>query len=197
MKPDDEDFTSHLHAALEAGESGSMRKLFPMVYRELKAVAHRQLGFAQGHSLDTTGLVHEVYFKVADLDRSVVQDRAHFLAISALAMRQVLVAAARKRNRLKRGAGERPSTLTESSADSAVDLDRVLSVNEALAKLAEVDPRLVSLVECRFFGGLTEDETAEALGLSVSTVQRDWRRAKAWLRRYLKTDSEAESAASD
>ena len=191
-KLEDGEFTSHLDSALEAGESGSMRKLFPMVYRELKAVAHRQLGGARGHSLDTTGLVHEVYFKVAEMDRSVVQDRAHFLAISALAMRQVLVAAARKRNRLKRGSGERPATLTESSAETPVDLDQVLLINGALDKLTELDPRLASLVECRFFGGLTETETAEALGLSLTTVQRDWRRAKAWLRRYLQSENAQE-----
>ncbi|MEO1368588.1 MAG: ECF-type sigma factor, partial [Acidobacteriota bacterium] len=106
----DGEFTQGLGAPRPIDESSSMRSLFPLVYRELKAVARRQLGRAPGHSFDTTGLVHEVYFKLADMDRSVVKDRSHFLAISARAMRQVLVAAARKRHRAKRGSGIRPST---------------------------------------------------------------------------------------
>ena len=165
-----------------------MRNLFPLVYRQLKEVARRQLGRAPGHSLDTTGLVHEVYFKVADLDPNLVNDRAHFLAIAARAMRQVLVEAARRRRRIKRGGGERPVTLEEFVvAKASVPLDELLSIHDALDKLQAIDPRLVHLVECRFFAGLTEDETAEALDVSVSTVQRDWRRAKAWLRRTLGT----------
>ena len=162
-----------------------METLFPLVYRELKAVARRQLRRVPGQTLDTTGLVHEAYFKLADLDRSAVTDHAHFLAISARAMRQVLVAAARKRHRVKRGSGDRPKTLDDELVGGRIELDGVLEVHNALAKLQRIDSRLVHLVECRFFAGLTEDETAEALEISVSTVQRDWRRAKLWLRRYL------------
>lgn len=168
-----------------ATENDGIDDLFPLLYRELKAVAHRQLRRAPGHTLDTTGLVHEVYFKLEKLDTNRVEDRSHFLAIAARAMRQVLVAAARKRNSLKRDSGEKPITLDEAKAGSTVDLDHVLMVNDALENLQQIDARLASLVECRFFAGLTEKETSEALGLSLSTVQRDWRRAKAWLRRYL------------
>ncbi len=175
-----------------SGDHTWISGVFPLVYRELKAVARRQLGKAHGHSLDTTGLVHEAYLKLADLDRALVNDRAHFLAISARAMRQVLVAAARKRQRLKRGAGEPPVTLDD-AASPTVDLDVVLAVNDALDRLQQLDARLGQLVECRFFAGLTEDETAEALRVSTSTVQRDWRRAKAWLRRYLKEQAAASS----
>jgi RNA polymerase sigma factor (TIGR02999 family) len=166
-------------------DSDSIQALFPRVYRELKLVARSQLRRASGHSLDTTGLVHEAYFKLADLDVAAVADRAHFLAISARAMRQVLVAAARTRNRSKRGSGQRPKTFDDALVGKRVELEDVLAVHDALGRLQSLDPRLVQIVECRFFAGLTEDETAEALGISVSTVQRDWRRAKAWLRRYL------------
>ena len=174
-------------------DSDALRTLFPLVYRELKAVARRQLGKAPGHSLDTTGLVHEVYFKLTSLDHESVKDRSHFLAISARAMRQVLVAAARKRRRIKRGSGERPVTLDDPEVQSSLELDHVLAVHEALGKLQRLDPRLVHLVECRFFAGLTEEETAEALELSVSTVQRDWRRARVWLKRYLKSSQGSET----
>jgi len=194
MSPDDADFTAQLNASSPRTNSHAMRSLFPLVYRELKTVARQQLSKAPGHSLDTTGLVHEAYFKLAGVDRQAVQDRAHFLAISARAMRQVLVAAARKRHRLKHGSGARPVTLDEAGSEAIVQLDDVLAVNDALAKLEGLDPRLVHLVECRFFAGLTFDETAEALALSLSTVQRDWRRAKAWLRHYLKAEADSASA---
>ena len=183
-----------LPGPLPGADSAWMQRVFPLVYRELKTVARRQLGRAPGHSLDTTGLVHEAYLKLSGLDRSVVENRSHFLAISARAMRQVLVAAARKRQRVKRGSGEAPITLVEGDARVPVSLDEVVLVNDALERLQRLDPRLGQLVECRFFAGLTEDETAEALGVSVSTAQRDWRRAKAWLRRYLQS-SESDTAA--
>lgn len=162
-------------------------ELFPIVYRELKELARSQLRRHRDHSLDTTELVHEAYFKVADLDTARLESRGHFLAITARAMRQVLVAAARKRNSHKRGGGERPATLPDLLAESTVKLDDVLVVDAALERLHRLDPRLSALVECRFFAGLTEDEAASALGLSLSTVQRDWRRARAWLLHYLKS----------
>lgn len=196
MRPDDGDFTSRLQASAPWTDSTAMRSLFPLVYRELKAVARRQLGRAPGHSLDTTGLVHEAYFKLAKVHRERVQDRAHFLAISARAMRQVLVAAARKRHSLKHGAGIRPDTLTQARDETVIQLDDVLAINNALDKLEDLEPRLARLVECRFFAGLTVDETAEALERSTATVNRDWRRAKAWLRHYLRSEA-ADSASID
>ena len=171
-------------------ENLSSHELFPLVYGELKKLAQSQLRRHRDHSLDTTELVHEAYFKVADLDVSKLESRGHFLAITARAMRQVLVAAARRRDSLKRGAGDRPVTLPEELDGSPIRLDSVLWVDAALERLHRLDPRLSALVECRFFGGLTEEETAEALTLSLSTVQRDWRRARAWLLHYLKVDTE-------
>lgn len=167
-----EDLTSH--------------ELFPQVYGELKQLARAQLRRHRNHSLDTTELVHEAYFKIADLDTSRLESRGHFLAITARAMRQVLVAAARRRDSLKRGQGDRPVTLPDDLDSSQILLDDVLLVDAALKRLHRLDPRLSALVECRFFAGLTEEETSEALSLSLSTVQRDWRRARAWLLHYLK-----------
>ena len=125
--PGDEQLTPDLEIPRPIDDSGSMRALFPLVYRELKAVAHRQLGRAPGHSLDTTGLVHEVYFKLAGMDRAAAEDRSHFLAISARAMRQVLVAAARKRNRVKRGSGARAVTFDDSETPEPIELENVLA----------------------------------------------------------------------
>ena len=163
----------------------SLGDFFPLVYRELKTIARRQLGHFPKHSLDTTGLVHEAYLKMIDQDRSTAKDQGHFFLISAMAMRQVLVAAARHRSRLKRGRGARPDTLIDVEDDTRPDLDDVLAVHRAVERLEQVDARLGRMVECRFFAGLTERETSLALGVSVATVQRDWRRARGWLRRYL------------
>lgn len=189
MATDDVQGATSLEFDLSITEGSSLGELFPRVYRELKQVARRQLVKAPGHSLNTTGLVHEVFFKLADLDSAVLENRAHFLAVSARAMRQVLVAAARKRQSLKRGGEYRHTQLTDAEQDGEVQLDEVLAVHDALANLRRLDERLVQVVECRFFAHLTEEETAEALDLSVSTVQRDWRRAKAWLRCYLEDSS--------
>ena len=164
----------------------SLGDLFPLVYQELKVIAHRQLGHFPKQSLDTTALVHEAYLKLIDQDRSTAHDKGHFFLISAMAMRQVLVAAARRRSRLKRGRGARPEALTEVEDKQKPNLDDVLSVHHALEQLEQIDERLGRTVECRFFAGMTEEETSLALGVSVATVQRDWRRARAWLRRYLK-----------
>lgn len=178
-------------ATADGAGPASLGDLFPLVYRELKAIAHRQLGQFPRHSLDTTGLVHEAYLKMIDQDRSTARDRGHFFLISAMAMRQVLVAAARSRSRLKRGSGARPVTLSEAEDDTRPDLDDVLAVHLALERLEQIDGRLGRMVECRFFAGLTEQETSLALGVSVATVQRDWRRARAWLRRFLQRTSSA------
>lgn len=171
----------------------SLGDFFPLVYQELKSIAHRQLGRFPKESLDTTGLVHEAYLKMIDQDRSSVSDQGHFFAVSAMAMRQVLVSAARNRSRIKRGSGSKPETLTEVQDDSKPTLDDVLAVHHALERLEKVDGRLGRIVECRFFAGLTEPETAMALGVSTATVQRDWRRARAWLRRYLKDPSTSQT----
>ena len=181
--------SSRQSVAAKGENPTSLGDLFPLVYRELKVIAHRQLGCFPKQSLDTTSLVHEAYLKMIDQDRSTVHDKSHFFLISAMAMRQVLVAAARRRARLKRGRGAKAETLTEVEDQQKTNLDDLLSVHHALERLEQIDERLGRTVECRFFAGMTEEETALALGVSVATVQRDWRRAKAWLRRYLRQAS--------
>jgi RNA polymerase sigma factor (TIGR02999 family) len=142
---------------------------------------------ARGAAFEPAGLVHEAYFKLVDPARVTWQDRSHFLGVAARAMRQVLVDFARQRLAAKRGGGQRPATLEEAQAAVEADAGWVVALNEALGRLAEVEERLVRVVECRFFAGLTEDETAETLGVSRRTVQRDWLRARAWLAEELRS----------
>jgi len=173
---------------LRSGRRESLDRLVPLVYQELRAIAHRQLA-ARGHggTLQTTALVHEAYLKLVDQSRAEWRDRAHFLALASLAMRHVLVDRAKARVALKRGGERRAITLDEQEIGADDQPDALLQLNEALERLGEVGPRLVRVVECRFFGGLTEDEIAEALGLTVRTVQRDWAKARMLLRRALES----------
>ena len=159
-----------------------------LVYEELRAIAHRRL-VARDHAgtLSTTALVHEAYLKLADQSRAGWRDRSHFLALASLAMRHVLVDRARERMALKRGGVRRQITLNEDVVAVEDQADVVLQLNEALDRLATVDPRLAQVVECRFFGGLTESDTAESLGVTVRTVQRDWVKARVLLRRMLES----------
>ncbi len=171
---------------LRSGSRESLDRLVPQLYEELRAIAHRQLARrSNGGTLETTGLVHEAYLKVVDQTRPGVRDRAHFLALASLAMRHVLVDRAKARGRLKRG-GER-SCVTFDEERIAVDdqPEALLQLDEALTWLSGMEPRLARVVECRFFGGLTEEEIAEALGVTVRTVQRDWAKARMLLRREL------------
>lgn len=164
------------------GDRDALDQLMPMLYTDLKRLAQRQLRREHHRStLDTGGLVHEAYFKLIDSEKAQPRDRAHFLALCGRAMRQVVIDQARRRNAAKRGGVERPVTLDENFAANQLRIDEALAIDAALERLARHDPRLVQVVECRFFAGLTEDETATALGLTSRTVQRDWRRARAWL----------------
>lgn len=162
-------------------------ELLPLVYDELRRMAHRHL--AREHrqrTLSTTGLVHEVYLKLVDQTQVSAKGRAYFFAAAARAMRQVLVDAARRRGRLKRGGGEVPLDLEDFQVavdDFAADLR---GLDEALERLATLFPRQARVVECRFFGGLSVEETAEALALAPRTVKRDWSLARAWLYRELR-----------
>lgn len=175
---------------LRAGDGAALEHLLPLVYDELKRVARAQLRREDtGHTLTPTALVHEAYFRLADRDRLAPEDRRHFLSIAAQAMRRVLIEHARARRRDKRGAGARPVSLdeaaewlTESAADELVSLD------EALERLAIANKRASDVVQCRFFGGLSLDETADVLGMSKKTVQRDWLLARAWLRKEMASD---------
>lgn len=164
-------------------------ELFALAYRELRTIAHRRLAAGnRGGTLSTTALVHEAYLKLAG--RSAWQDRAHLLACASLAMRHVLVDRARERQAKKRGgAGEAgpPRRVALDDEILAVEdqTDTLLALNDALEEVAATEPRLARVVECRFFGGLSEQETADALGLTLRTVQRDWVKARVLLRRAL------------
>jgi RNA polymerase sigma factor (TIGR02999 family) len=164
------------------GSPQAMDRLFPLVYEALRRIARRQLqGERPGHSLDTTGLVHETYLKLVDHDRLQWQDRGHFFALASRAMRQILVDYARRYRTLRRGGGVRPQELHEEDAATDERGETLLALDEALERLAAINPRLNQVVECRYFGGLTEEETAEALGVTTRTVQRDWAKARGWL----------------
>jgi len=161
-------------------------QLLPGVYRELCAIAHRQLMVVPaGASLVTSELVHEAYLKLVDQPGAQWQDRAHFFALASVAMRHILVDRAKARTALKRGGTRRPITLDEDVIAVADQAEALLDINEALDGLAETDARLARVVECRFFGGMAEEEIAEALGVTVRTVQRDWAKARMLLRRAL------------
>jgi RNA polymerase sigma factor (TIGR02999 family) len=163
-------------------DRASLDRLFDSVYDELRRCAHHALrGERDGHTLSTTGLVHETWFKLADQSLLGWHDRAHFFGVAARAMRQILVEYARRRGAVKRGGRLRLEALEEGAVPVEARAEALLAVDEALARLARHDPGMALVVECRFFAGLTEEETAEATGGSVRTVQRQWRRAKAWL----------------
>jgi RNA polymerase sigma factor (TIGR02999 family) len=164
------------------GSPDAMDRLFPLVYGELRRIAHRQLlGERPGHTLGTTGLVHETYLKLVDQTRVQWRDRAHFFALASRAMRQILVDYARRYRAQRRGGAMKRVSLTEVAAVEEKQAELVLAVHEALERLSAMNERLSRVVECRYFAGLTEEETAEALGLSARTVERDWLKAKGWL----------------
>ena len=182
-------------AVLRRGAPEAMDQLLPLVYADLRRIAHRQLAAeATGHTLCTTALVHEAYLRLADQTRAQWVDRAQFFAVAARTMRRVLVDYARRHWAKRRGGGAHRRPVTLDGADDAGALavaeraDELLALDEALERLAAVDERLARVVECRFFAGLTEAEAAEALGVSQRTVARDWLMAKGWLYRELRDD---------
>jgi len=170
---------------IRGGNSEAMDRLLPLVYQELRRIAHRQLqGERPGHTLGTTGLVHEAYLKLVDQTRVDWRDRGHFFRAAAGAMRRLLVDYARGYRALRRGGGLQRISLGEDVA--VVEQGEMLvALDEALERLAGLNERLSQVVECRFFGGLTEEETAEALGVTTRTVERDWAKARGWLHREL------------
>jgi len=171
---------SHKSTPLEASE------LLPLVYDELRRLARRYMTREkEGQSLQTTALVHEAYLRLAKEKKKPWQNRTHFLAIAAISMRQILVERARARTARKRGGSRVRVTLGEEIAANQAESTDVLALDEALTKLAEIDPQLVRLVELRYFGGLSIDETAVVIGVSSATVKRSWSIAKAWLKREL------------
>jgi RNA polymerase sigma factor (TIGR02999 family) len=164
------------------GDAAAIDRLLPVVYDQLHRIAHRALqGERSGHTLGTTGVVHEAYLKLVDQTRVGWRDRAHFFAVAALAMRRILVDYARRHRRAKRGGGASVVTLDEGVVSLDERAENLVALDEALTRLSELNPRLSRVVECRFFGGLTEEEIAEALGVTTRTVKRDWAKARGWL----------------
>ena len=174
-------------AELRGGGEPSLERLVPLLYEELRAIAHRQIARQRSDGMiETTGLVHEAYLRVAPRSGAAAPDRAHFLALASVAMRHVLVDRARARGRLKRGGACARVTFDDQiAADDQPEV--LLALDEALTWLAGLEPRLARVVECRFFGGLTEEEIAAALGITARTVQRDWAKARMLLRRALES----------
>ncbi len=178
------EITALLHG-VRNGEDSAMERLLPLVYDDLRRIAHRQLaGERQDHTVGTTGLVHEAYLRLVD-HHAEWGDRAAFFGVAARAMRQVLVDYARRHRALKRSGALHQVPLDDAMLVVEERADLLLGVDEALTRLAALDARQGLVVECRFFGGLTEDETAEALGITARTVRRDWIKAKGWLHQEL------------
>jgi RNA polymerase sigma factor (TIGR02999 family) len=177
---------------LRAGRREALDELFPLVYQELHELAHRQRSAWKGDdTLNTTALVHEAYLKLVDQRRATWDTEAHFLATAAQAIRHILINYARDRRARKRGGGSKQVSLSEQRLDggSASPVpaweDRVVALEEALQRLAGLSQRQCRIVECRFYGGMTVEQTALALGLSTASVTRGWAMARAWLRRDL------------
>lgn len=168
------------------GDKAALEKLMPLVYRELRKLAHQYLKRERpGHTLLTTDLVHEAYLKLVNQHEVRWQNRAHFFGIAAQLMRRILVDRARHRGRTKRGGGALTVPLEEGAAVLDQSSLTIIALDEALTKLAEVDQRKARIVELRFFGGLSVEETADFIQTSPITVMRDWKMAKAWLHRAL------------
>ena len=177
---------TQLLVAWSQGEQAALEKLVPLVYTELRRVAHRYMGRERpGHTLQTTALVNEAYLRLIDASQVRWQDRAHFFAVSAQLMRRILVDFARSRRYLKRGGGAQKISFDEALVASPGRGRDLAALDDAMIALASTDARKSQVVELRFFGGLTVKETAEVLKVSPDTVLRDWRLAKAWLGREM------------
>lgn len=186
MEPIDGTASGDFLAALRSGRRDTLDAMMPKVYEQLRVIARHQLaGREGGGTLSTTGLVHEAYLKLVDQSRVAWRDRAHFFALASVAMRHVLVDRARARLTQKRDGVRHRVTLEDDRIPGDDQPEALLELNDAIDRLAAAEPRLARVVECRFFGGLSEDETAEALGVTTRTVQRDWAKARMLLRRAL------------
>ncbi len=175
------DITALVHAAGD-GDRAALKALFAAVYDEIKRLARRQLAAHPQPTLDTTGLVHEAYLKLVQPAGLILRDRGHFFAIAAKAMRQIVVDHARRRMASKRGGDAiHIVTITEISANDALDPETLTRLDTALTQLADLEPRLAELVEMRFFAGLTVEQVADLREVAPRTVIRDWRRARAYL----------------
>lgn len=182
-----QDQISQLLLDWSAGNPVAFEALMPLVYEELRRLArHYMRRERQGHTLQTSALVNEAYLRLIDYKRMRWQDRAHFFAVAAQAMRRILVEHARSRGRERRGGEARKVSLDEAASLANEQAAEMLALDEALTSLAEFDARKSRIVELRYFGGLSIEETAEALGVSPVTVKRDWNAAKLWLHREIR-----------
>ncbi|MEM9597446.1 MAG: sigma-70 family RNA polymerase sigma factor [Acidobacteriota bacterium] len=185
---------THLLRAYGDGQDDAFDRVVPLLYDDLRSVARGQLRRGRpGGTMNTTGLVHELYLKLVNQDGAGWNDRQHFLAAAARAMRHLLIDYARTRGRDKRGGDRQRVDLDAGAGDLAIEAqaDLLIALDRALERLAAQDPRCVQVFECRYFAGFTEEETAGALGTSVSTVQRSWRRARKWLKQELRGEEGA------
>lgn len=178
---------TQLLIAYGEGDRRALDQLLPIVYAELHQIALRHMRRERAdHTLNATALVHEAYLKLMDQDQVSWQNRAHFFAIASRVMRQILISYARKHNAEKRGGGQ-PNTILDGKEIALGErADELLALDEALTRLSSFDERLAQVVEYRFFGGLTIEETATVMEISTMTVKRDWNKAKAWLYRELR-----------
>jgi RNA polymerase sigma-70 factor, ECF subfamily len=189
MAPSTHELTQLLKAC-GSGDKGALKKLMPIVYEDLRRVAKRQMANErEGHTLQTTALVHEAYLRLVDSKQATWQDRAHSFAICARQMQQILVDAARSRRAWKRGGDVKVIELDEAMAAQAKPLLDVIALDEALTAISAFDERKAKVVELRIFGGLSLEETANVLHISTDTVTRDLNAATAWLRRELGPES--------
>ena len=180
-KSRDKKQVDELLAALDRGDQNAMTELIEVIYPELKRLAHFQLlSERPNHTLNTTAIVHEAYLRMAS-NSDGWKDRRHFLRAAATVMRHLLVDHARKRNSAKRGDGTPPLLLDESRLKTSDDSVAVLALDAAIKDIAAINPRLEQIIECRYFAGLSVADTAEALGMAVRTIERDWQRARAYL----------------
>ncbi len=186
---------THMLRAHRRGDAEATDALFALIYQELKSIAHRQLARRRpGQTVNTTALVHEAYLKLADRARDTWKDKTHFLAVVATAMRHILVDYARKQRAAKRGGQAHRTSLDASVLFKEGTTVEMLDLDKALTQLSETDPRLSQVVELRVFGGLSEEETAEVLGLSARTVRRYWFKAKSYLYLALKEEGKNDHA---
>jgi RNA polymerase sigma factor (TIGR02999 family) len=178
-----------LLAAWRKGDQNALNQIMPLVYAELHRIARRAFSQQQNYNtLQPTALINEAYLKLANVDNATFTDRCHFFAVACSAMRQILVNHAKGRLTDKRG-GARPHISMDDAQPVHQEAAEIVALNEALAALEKLDPRKSKLVEMRYFGGLSVEETAEALGVSVRTVNRHWRLARAWLIREMNRES--------
>jgi RNA polymerase sigma-70 factor (ECF subfamily) len=183
MNPQDE--VTSLLTAWGKGDPNALNELMPLVYTELHRMARRAWSSQQGVTLQPTALINEAYLKLASAGNTSFQDRCHFFAVACTAMRQILVNHAKSRNTGKRGSGQVAVSLEDVEPAIKQEAAEVVALHEALERLQAIDERKCKIVEMRYFGGLSIEETAEALGVSVITVNRDWRLARTWLIREM------------